>query len=134
MGMEPVKRLTSIAALVLGWATVACSAAATPLATLHAIHTLTNADAGKAMPVAFEATVTYYNPKDIDMFVQDGDEAIYVQAAKGADLVPGDRVLVRGHTGVYFRPDAIEDSVTLLHHGPIPKPKEATFDQMIRAE
>ena len=134
MGIYPVKRLTSTAAFVLGWAAVAWAAAPSPLTTLHAIHALSNADAGKALPVAFEATITYYNPKDIDMFVQDGDEAIYVQAAKGAGLVPGDRVLVRGHTGVYFRPDVLEDSVTLLHHGPVPKPVEATFGQMMRAE
>ncbi len=127
-----MKRLISIAAFFSGWATVAC--AAVPLTTLHSIHSLTNAEAGKALPVAFEATITYYNPKDIDMFVQDGDEAIYVQATKGAGLARGDRVLVRGHTGVYFRPDVIEDSVTLLHHGPVPEPMEATFDQMIRAE
>ncbi len=130
--IQRVERLTLIAAFVLGGTSVAC--AATPLTTLHAVHTLTNAEAGKALPVAFEATITYYNAKDVDMFVQDGDEAIYVQATKGASLVRGDRVLVKGHTSVYFRPDVIEDSVTLLRHGPIPTPVEATFDQMIRAE
>ena len=120
--------------MVLGWAMFACSATAVPLNSLHAIHTLTNAEAGKAIPVAFQATITYYNPQDIDMFVQDGDEALYVQAARGANLVPGDRVLVKGHTGVYFRPDVIEDSVTLLDHGPVLEPVEATYDRMIRAE
>jgi diguanylate cyclase (GGDEF)-like protein len=129
-----MNRLASTVAIVFGGAMVACAAAPSPLSNLHAIHNLTNGEAGKAMPVAFEATITYYNPKDIDMFVQDGDEAIYVQAAKGATLGPGDRVLVRGHTGVYFRPDVIEDSMTLLHHGPVPDPVEATYDQLIRAE
>ncbi len=128
------QRLSLIAVFVLGGCTVACEAASVPLTTLHAIHDLTNAEAVKALPVAFEATVTYYNPKDVDMFVQDGDEAIYVQANKGANIVPGDRVLVKGCTGVYFRPDVIGDSVTLVRHGTIPKPVEATFDQMIRAE
>lgn len=129
-----MKRLTSTAAAVLAGAMAACTAAAAPLTTLHAIHTLTNAEAGKGLQVAFEGTITYYNPKDIDMFVQDGDEAIYVQAARGLSLARGDRVLVTGHSGVYFRPDVIEDNVTLLRHGPVPKPVRATFDQMIRAE
>ena len=118
-----------IACTASGWA-----AAPAPLTTLHAIHALTNTDAAKSLPVAFEATITYYNPKDIDMFVQDGDEAIYVQAAKGANLVRGDRVLVQGHTGVYFRPDVIGDRETLVRHGSIPTPVPATFDQMIHAQ
>lgn len=59
-----------------------------PITTLRAIHALTNAEAGKAMPVVFEATITCYNPKDIDMFAQDGDDAICVQATKGLSLTP----------------------------------------------
>jgi diguanylate cyclase (GGDEF)-like protein len=126
-----MKKSIPALAIVLGWATAAWAAAPTPITTLRAIRALTNAEAGKAVPVAFEATITYYNSKDIDMFAQDGDDAIYVQATKGLNLVPGDRVLVQGHTGVYFRPDVLEDSVTLLRHGPVPKPEPSTFDQMI---
>jgi hypothetical protein len=129
-----MKRSIPALAIVLACAASGWAAAPAPLSTLHAIHALTNTDAGKSLPVGFEATITYYNPKDIDMFVQDGDEAIYVQAAKGANLVPGDRVLVQGHTGVYFRPDVIGDSETLLHHGAVPTPVPATFDQMIHAQ
>ena len=129
-----MKRSIPVLAIILGWATAALAAAPAPITTLRAIHALTNTEASKAMPVAFEATITYYNPKDIDMFVQDGGEAIYVQAARGINLVPGDHVLVQGHTGVYFRPDVLEDSVTLLRHGPVPKPVASTFDQMIRVQ
>lgn len=129
-----MKRSIPALAVALACAASGWAAAPAPLSTLHAIHALTNADAGKSLPVAFEATITYYNPKDIDMFVQDGDEAIYVQAVKGANLVPGDRVLVQGHTGVYFRPDVIGESETLLHHGRVPTPVPATFDQMIHAQ
>src|ERR1022692_4668003 len=100
-----MKRSIPVLAIILGWATAALAAAPAPITTLRAIHALTNTEASKDMPVAFEATITYYNPKDIDMFVQDGGEAIYVQAARGINLVPGDHVLVQGHTGVYFRPD-----------------------------
>ena len=129
-----MKRSIPSLAIVIACAASGWAAAPAPLSTLHAIHALTNTNAGKSLPVAFEATITYYNPKDIDMFVQDGDEAIYVQAAKGANLVPGDRVIVQGHTGGYFHPDVFGDSVALLHHGPVPKPVPATFDQMIRAQ
>jgi len=129
-----MKGTTKVLAIILGCASVAWATEPGTLTTVHAIQGLSSAEASKALPVAFETTITYYNPKDIDMFVQDGDEAIYVQAPKGANLAPGDRVLVRGHTGVYYRPDVFGESVTLLHHGPVPKPVAATFDQMIRAE
>jgi len=41
------------------------------LTTLHAVHSLSKAEAAKGLPVAFEATVTYYNRTDTDLFVQD---------------------------------------------------------------
>jgi diguanylate cyclase (GGDEF)-like protein len=114
---------------------LACGAA-TPsaLTTLHAIHVLTNAQASKALPVAFEATVTYYRNYEQVLFVQDAGEAIYVQDTTLSDLKPGDRVLVRGKTHNSFRPEVFADSVTLLHHGDLPKPVPATFDQMIRSQ
>ena len=49
------------------------------ITTIHAIHDLTRAQAGGGLPVAFQATVTYYNQSGVDLFVQDGDESIYVE-------------------------------------------------------
>ncbi|MFZ0747513.1 MAG: GGDEF domain-containing protein [Terracidiphilus sp.] len=129
-----MKRVIATILIAFGWASAACAATPGGLTTLRAIHALSHADARMAMPVLFEATVTYYNQNDIDMFVQDGDTAIYVQATRGADLVPGDRVLVEGHMRDSFRPDVFGDRVTLLHHGVLPAPVPATFDQMIRVQ
>ena len=104
------------------------------LTTLHAVHELTLAQARLELPVTFEATVTYYNPADVDLFVQDGDEAMYVEAAEGQKYEPGDRVLVRGRTRASFTPDVVSESVTVLHHGSLPQPVEADFEHLIRAE
>jgi len=106
----------------------------TPLTTLHAIHSLSNADARAGLPVAFEATVTYYNPSDVDLFVQDGDEAIYVETRQNENLLPGDHVLVRGKTRDSFNSDVLSESVTVLHHGAVPPPVPADFEQLIRAQ
>ncbi len=106
----------------------------TPLTTLHAIHSLSNADARGGLPVAFEATVTYYNPSDVDLFVQDGDEAIYVETRQNENLLPGDHVLVRGKTRDSFNSDVLSESVTVLHHGAVPPPVPADFEQLIRAQ
>jgi diguanylate cyclase (GGDEF)-like protein len=105
-----------------------------PLTSIHAIHILPKSEAQTGLPVAFEATVTYYNRSDVDLFVQDGGEAIYVETKPGEDLVPGDRVRVRGKTRDSFTTDVVGEDVTVLHHGDLPTPVEATFGQMIRAE
>ena len=79
-------------------------------------------------------TVTYYRSYDKDLFVQDGNDAIYVHATTSLKLTPGDRILLRGTTHESFRPYVITSDITVIGHGPLPKPAEPTFDQMIRAE
>jgi len=129
-----IKRWMLAGAVILGWASALGATAPGALTSLRAIHDLSKAEAAQALPVSFEATVTYYNKSDIDLFVQDADLGIYVQATIGADLALGDRVLVKGHTRDSFRTDIIGESVTVLHHGAPPKPLEADFDRMIGSQ
>jgi diguanylate cyclase (GGDEF)-like protein len=120
--------------ILLGWIPAHGATAPAAITTLAEIHLLSRAEAAKGLPVAFEGTVTYYNRSDIDLFVQDGGQAIYVQTTMGADFALGDRVLVRGHTRDSFRTDILSDSVTVLHHGAPPNPVPADFDRMIAAQ
>ncbi len=123
-------------AIVAAFTSPACAGDAGPavITSLRAIHNLTKAQAGGGLPVAFEATVTYYNKNGIDLFVQDGDAAIYVETKGNDDLAPGDRVLVRGKTRDSFTTDIVSDSVNVLRHGILPKPMPADFQQLIRAQ
>jgi len=129
-----MKRLIPIFAIILGWASAALSAAPTPLGSLREIHALTNEQAGQLLPVAFEATVTYFRGYEKTLFVQDGEYAIYVQPTTTLKLVPGDRILIRGTTQPSFRPFVKSSDVTLLSHGALSTPVQATFDQLIRAQ
>jgi|HubBroStandDraft_5_1064220.scaffolds.fasta_scaffold02980_4 diguanylate cyclase (GGDEF)-like protein len=126
-----MKRLTSALALF-----VCASAWASPpaLTTLRAVRALTADQVSLNPPVAFPATVTYYDDHGVDLFVQDGDQAIYVVSAPGLHLLPGDRILIRGTIHPDFRPDVGETQITLLHHGPPPQAIPATFNRLIRAE
>jgi diguanylate cyclase (GGDEF)-like protein len=121
-----------LALVILSWA----SAWGMPpgLTTLRAIHSLTNAEARLRLPVDFEATVTYYDNQGRDLFVQDGDLAIYVFAQPGAQFVPGDRIRIQGKTDSDFRPDVLGDELTLLHHGPVPEAVPANLGQLLRVE
>jgi diguanylate cyclase (GGDEF)-like protein len=109
-------------------------AAPASLTTLHAVRLLSSQQAGEGLPVAFKATVTYFRGSRNELFVQDGQEAVFVKAARTAALVPGDRVLVKGTTEAGFRPVVFSNDITLLSHGDVPQPAPATFDELIQAQ
>ncbi len=112
----------------------AAPAAPAPAISLHAAATLTNDEASKHQPVAFQATVTYFRSYDKDLFVQDRNDAIYVHANTTLKLAPGDRILIRGTMHESFRPYVNSSDITIVGHEPLPKPEQPTFEQMIRAE
>ena len=129
-----MKRLATVLALALGCISALWGEARATLTSLRDIHALTNADARHAIPVLFQATVTYYRGYEKVLFVQDGDAAIFVLPNVDGKLTPGDRVLVHGKTQESFRPLIVADDITVLHHGQLPKPVPAAFDEMIRAQ
>ena len=134
LGSALTQNLLLLFAMAAAWTSIAWTAEPNTLTTLRAIRALSKAEARSGLPVAFEATVTYYNKSDVDLFVQDGDEAIYIETKPNEDLASGDRVLVRGKTRDSFSQDVLGDSVTVLHHGVLPKAVAANFQQLIRAE
>jgi diguanylate cyclase (GGDEF)-like protein len=105
-----------------------------PLTSISAVHAISNQTAARSIPVAFEGSVTYYEKGNVDLFVQDGDAAVYVETTPDLDVTAGDRVLVEGITRASFRPEIAGQRVTFLRHGTLPRPVEANFTQLIRAE
>ena len=118
----------------LGLIACVCGAAQNPLDNLKQIHALTNAEAANHLPVAFEATVTYYRRYEGTLFVQDGDVGIYVRPSRAYTLAPGDRILIKGTTEPSFRPFVKDATISVLRHDSVPKATPATFDELIRAE
>ena len=112
----------------------ASAAPPAPLTSLHAITALTNAQASQRLPVNFEATVIYYRSYGRELFVQDGNAAIYVYNSQALRLIPGDRILVKGTTHESFRPYIASSEIDVEGHGALPKPVPATYEQMIRGE
>jgi diguanylate cyclase (GGDEF)-like protein len=119
---------------LLLWDSRAWAAPPAPLASLSTIHELSNAEASKALPVAFEATVTYFRGFEKTLFVQDGESAIFVLATTNLKLEPGDRILIRGVTKESFRPIVVSTDLTFLHHGDLPHPDPATFVPLIQSK
>ena len=79
-----MKRLILTITVFFAYASAAWAAAPATLTTVQAIRALTNAEAAKHPPVAFEATVTYRRAGETTLFVQDGDSAIYVGSSRSS--------------------------------------------------
>jgi diguanylate cyclase (GGDEF)-like protein len=128
-----MKRGIATCLVLLGCSWVAWSATPATLTTLRAVHNLSNAEASHEVPAVFEATVTYFRNYTRELFVQDGDAAIYIFLTKDAKLSPGDRILVRGVTQASFHPLVESDDVTVLRHGMLPKPTPATYSELVHS-
>ncbi|MDR3792766.1 MAG: GGDEF domain-containing protein [Terracidiphilus sp.] len=126
-----MKRLIPAFAAILGCSSGCWAAPPTPLTTLHAVATLNNQQANEHLPVAFQATVTYFFRAGADIDVQDGNVAIFVRNTQPINILPGDRVLVKGTIQPSFRPYVLSNSITVLHHGSLPNSVPATFDDLL---
>lgn len=133
---EIIPARSLVAAFVLATLFVFVAGASEPrvLTSIQAVHLLSNAEARQAIPVAAEATVVYSRGYESLLFVQDGDAALFVRPPATTTFLPGDRVFLKGKTQGSFRPLVVASVITLLHHGPLPKPEPVTFDQLIRAQ
>lgn len=129
-----MKRVVFFFAMLLLCAPYARPQPSAQLTTIKEAATLTNAQASLHQSISFDATVTYYRPYERNLFVQQGGAAVYVYPSLIYRLVPGDRVRVRGTMHESFRPYVDSATISLLGHGPLPKPIRPTFEQMIRAE
>jgi diguanylate cyclase (GGDEF)-like protein len=130
-----MKRLIATLALLLAW--TALGGAAPPpgnLTTIREIQALTRAEADEKLPVAVEATVTFF--KAGSLFVEDGGQAIFVgdiPAVNSLSLLPGDRILIEGETEPSFCTNISYRKITFLRHGDQSKPVPAEFDGLMKA-
>lgn len=103
------------------------------LTSLHDIRNLSDSQAANAIPVDFQATVTYYRSYEKTLFVQDGAYGIQVLPSDAPPLSAGDRVRIVGVTRKGFRPSIESSSITVVGHADLPAPVPATFDQLTDA-
>jgi diguanylate cyclase (GGDEF)-like protein len=124
-------------AVALAALSVQFAFAAAPDATLTsiaAIHLLSNDDAAKHLLVDLQATVTYYRSYESTLFVQDGDEAIFVQPTSAMSLKPGDRIRIQGTTHESFKPFISASAITVLRHDPPLTPVAASYDSLVHVQ
>jgi diguanylate cyclase (GGDEF)-like protein len=132
IGLRPMRRQITVLAIFLVCAATAWAAPLATLTTLRQIDALSNGDGDKRYPVAVEATVTYSRAYENLLWVQDGEIAIFVGIQTNVKVLPGDRVLIRGTTAGSFRPIVVGSDLILLHHGNLPEPVAASFEQLVK--
>ena len=101
------------------------SAAAEPqlLTTVAQVHALPSGMAAKGLPVELHAIVTYYEPTEGQVFVQDATGGIYIVSPPNPPaLSPGDSVVVRGATIPSYSTNVKATEVTLERHAQFPEP------------
>jgi diguanylate cyclase (GGDEF)-like protein len=125
--------------LSLVFATLACPLMAQPtvppdITSIHAIRSLSRAQVEEQRHAVIEATVTYSRPPVHNLFVQDGDQAIFIESATAQKLTPGDRVRIAGTTHWDYNANIVSEDITVLSHTTLPKPIRANFEQLIRGQ
>ena len=129
-----MRRLFSLVAVALGGTSIAWASVPAPLTSVHAVRSLSRAEAEQGCPVTVEGTVTFYRGSRQNLFVQDGNAGVFVKTAGNEKLVPGDRVRITGKTGWGYRPNVQSAEISVLGHSALPKPARATFNKLIRGE
>jgi diguanylate cyclase (GGDEF)-like protein len=99
------------------------------LTTALEVHQLPLSAAQRAYPVHLRGVVTYFDPGNHLLFVQDSSDGIFVELSekeKGA-MQAGDQVEVTGVTTADFAPDVAKARIRVLSHPGLPAPKIASL-------
>jgi diguanylate cyclase (GGDEF)-like protein len=122
-----------VLAIVLAYTLAGIGQTAT-LTTLAAIVALDNSQAGQAIPVDFEASVVFSRGYENILFVQEGNDAVFVRPPAHFSYQQGDRIRVHGKTQNSFRPIVVSDAISVVGQGPLPRAINATFWDLVRAD
>ncbi len=99
------------------------------LTTALQVHQLPLSAAQRAYPVHLRAVVTYFDPNNHLLFVQDPSDGIFVEPTE-KEKVPmqaGDDVDVTGVSTADFAPNVAKARIKVLGHSGLPAPKTGSF-------
>jgi signal transduction histidine kinase/ActR/RegA family two-component response regulator len=98
------------------------------------VHALTPEDAGAEAPVRLRGAVTYYDPVQTTLFVQDGTTGIYVdlRGRRPPHLKAGDEVRIDGSSGPGdFAPVVRASRVAILGSARMPAPDRPGIENLL---
>jgi diguanylate cyclase (GGDEF)-like protein len=105
------------------------------LTTVRAVHDLPADEAAKGIPVHLIATVTYYQPSEITLFIADATGAVYIKTSKTYPIRRGDLVEVIGKTAKSFRTTVAENpQIRVVSRGHLPVAHPATYRGLMEGD
>jgi diguanylate cyclase (GGDEF)-like protein len=118
---------------------LACASAAWPSAplrvtTIQELRALSKNQVDQALPVELEATVTFYRSQVHDLFVQNGNQGVFIETTTTQQLAPGDVVRIKGTTHWGYHANVASNDITVVSHQGLPAPVPATFAQLVKGQ
>jgi diguanylate cyclase (GGDEF)-like protein len=101
------------------------------LGTVHQLRQLTSEQVAQAQKAAIRGVVTYYEPAEHILFVEDSTGAIFIRTTRTLEISKGDLVEVRGVTAGSYGVVIVSDDIRVVGTGPLPNPKVATFPELM---
>src|SRR6266851_5360504 len=103
------------------------------------IRALSPQEADRGMPVRLRAVVTYYDPRQMDLFIQDSTAGIYVElkgaAEKPDGLWQGQEIELTGITSSGdFAPEVVKPHVRILGPGVLPAAHKVSIEELSSGE
>lgn len=102
------------------------------LTTAREAHSLPNGVARFGYDVRLRAVVTFSDPVNHLLFVQDHTDGIFVEPRHSPALRAGDSVEITGVTAADFAPDVAKAQVKVIGHRGLPAPGSGNFESAIR--
>ncbi len=102
------------------------------LTTVAEVRSLSAAQASLGYPVCLRATITYFDPTDNSLFLQDATGGVWARPPfPGLTIAAGDLLEVQARTTFSdFAPDLMDLHLKRVGRGPLPVPDRVTFEQM----
>ena len=108
-----------------------------PLLTrVEQIRNLSNDEANLGYPILVRAVVTYFNPAENDLFVQDSTAGIWVDIGTARPpLQPGQLVEIEGISATPdFAPQIDKPKIRILGQGSLPEARRVTYGRMASSQ
>jgi len=101
------------------------------LTTVGQIRKLTPDEVGQAKAVTIRGVVTFYEPAEHLLFIEDRTGSIFIRTTAPFPLRRGDLVEVRGASAGSYRAVVASQNIRVIGTGALPVPEPATFPELM---